>query len=70
VVVVVVVVVVVMVVMMRTGFSHHDGYEVHLYVLSIGMSSCSTDYAHVLSAARLTLCIYIERLRYIIHAIL
>jgi len=35
-----------------------------LNVLSMGVAWCSTDYARVPSAARLTVCIYRERLQY------
>ena len=34
-----------------------------LNVLSMGVASCSSDYARVPSAARLTVCIYRERLK-------
>ena len=43
--------------------SHDHGLQVHLHVLSMGVSWCSSDYAPVLSAARLAICIYIARLR-------
>jgi len=34
-----------------------------LKVLSMGVAWCSSDYAQVLSVARLTVCIYRERLK-------
>ena len=43
--------------------SHHHGLQVHLQVLSISVSQCYCDYVPVPSAARLAVCIYIERLR-------
>jgi hypothetical protein len=37
---------------------------VHLLVLSMGVSRCSSDYARLPSVARLTICIYIEIHKY------
>jgi len=43
---------------------HHNGLQVvHLYVLSMGMSRCSSNYARAPTAARLAVWIYIEKLR-------
>ena len=65
-----VVVVVVVAVVGRSGSSCHNGLQVHLEDLSMGVSRCSSEYAWVPSAARLTVSIYIERLRLILHVIL
>jgi hypothetical protein len=46
------------------------GVLVHLQLLTISVSTGSCDYAPVPSPARLAVCIYSERLREIIHAIL
>ena len=37
---------------------------VHLYVLSMGVSRYSPDYSRLPFAARLTVCIYVECLKY------
>jgi len=58
-----------MVVMVRNGYSCHNDLCMHLWVLSIGVTWWSSDNAPVPSAARLTICIFIERLRSIIHTI-
>jgi len=54
----------------RNGLSCHDRLQVHLEVLSIGVSRCSSDYTRVPSTVRLTICIQIEKREYTIHAIL
>ena len=51
-----------MAVVVRNRFSRHQGLQVHPYVLSIGISRCSSNSAWVPSAGRLTVCIYIESL--------
>jgi len=48
----------------RDVFFGHNGIQVHLKGLSIGVSRCSSNYTRVPSAARLTLCICIDRLTY------
>ena len=58
-----------MAVVVRKIFSPYKNHQVHHYVLSIGVSRCTSDYARVPSVGILTVCIHIESLKYIIHAV-
>ena len=53
-----------MVVVVRNRLSWHNILQVHLKVLSISVSRWSSDQTQVLSVARFTVWMYIERLRY------
>jgi len=59
-----------MVVVVRNRFPRLKVLQVHPCILSISVSSCSSDCTRVSSAGRLTIWIFIESLRRIIHAIL
>jgi len=44
----------------RNRFSRHNGLQVHPYILSIGVSRCSSNYTPMSSVGRLSIYIYFE----------